>query len=636
MRKIFIIISILLIILIGGGLFFYFEKPIHAIIQNNTIDEIINNMTLEEKITQMMMPSIRSNNLYVSNEKIDSLIEQYDFGGIILFKDNINNTEQTIDLIDNLQQNAKKSKNSIPLFIGVDQEGGSITRLTTGTSFSGNMALAATNDSDNVLKASNIIGKELNALGFNIDFAPSLDINDNPNNPVIGVRSFSDNYDIVSKYGKEYIKGLHQNKIIAAAKHFPGHGNTETDSHIGLPLINKTYDELKENELIPFQSAIDDNVRMIMTAHIMFPLIENETYESIQDHQMITLPATLSKKIITNILREDLGFEGVVITDALDMDAIKLHFDKKDVYKLAINAGVDLLLMPINLNNDYIELEIQENINMIKKMVKNNEINEDMINNAVKRILKLKYDYDLLEFPKEENINTIDSIDTRKIKAKEIVGSKENHDIEWNIAKQSITLIKNDDLLPIKVKENDNILIFYAYSNEENSINYAIKKLKEDNLISEKINFKTICYKNKNISAYYNDIKKANYIIVSMETSNLSDLKNGWQSQFIDKLINYTHQNNQKTILISLSLPYDIARHQDADAILCAYLSKGMDQIPEFDGNTLTYGPNIPASIYMLFNNELPKGTLPVNIYKLDDKYNYTNEILYKRGYSLK
>lgn len=624
MKKVFIF----LIIVLGIGGYLYYKNPNilekKELTSEEKIKKMVNDLTLEEKVSQLIIPSIRGDNVTNCKQSYKDILNKYSFGGIILFKENISNTNQTIKLINDLQNSSK-----IPLLIGVDQEGGSVTRLTTGTSFIGNMALTATNNADNAYTVGKIMGQELKSLGFNLDFAPSLDINNNPSNPVIGIRSFSDDPEIVSTFGKKMIEGLKEANIIPTVKHFPGHGDTETDSHIGLPLINKTYDELKKLELRPFKDNISD-VDILMTAHIMFPEIEKETYVSIKDGKEITLPATLSKTIITDILKTDLNYQGLVITDALDMDAISKHFNKEDVFKLAINSGVDLLLMPIDINKDNIDT-IDNYIKMATNLVKNKKVSEDRIDEIVTKILTLKDKYHLLE--KEDNK---EKPATRNLAGSEsIIGSMENHNIEWQMAINSITCLKNNNILPIKVKDNDNILIFYAYQNELNSINYAINKLKEDKLVNDNVTFTPIYYKNQSVIDLQSKIKEASYIIVCIESSNSNDIKTGWQAFFIRELLDYAHSVNKKVNLISLNLPYDVARFTDADSITLAYLAKGMEKLPDFNTETVTYGANIPASIYMLFK-DIPSGKLPVNIYKLDKSFNYTNEILFERGFSIK
>lgn len=215
----------------------------------------------------------------------------------------------------------------------------------------GNMALGAADDVNVTKEAASVIGQELAALGINADFAPDVDVNSNPANPIIGIRSFSDDADAVAKHGAAFVRALNDTGVISTLKHFPGHGDTDTDSHTGLPMIDKSYNELKANELVPFKACIEAGSQMIMTAHIQYPQIEKTTYKSVLTGEDIYLPATLSKTIITDILRGDMGYDGVVVTDAMNMDAVAKHFDKFDAAKLAIEAGVDILLMPVDTSS---------------------------------------------------------------------------------------------------------------------------------------------------------------------------------------------------------------------------------------------------------------------------------------------
>ncbi len=285
-----------------------------------TVDELLASMTTREKVTQMIMPAFRKwsdapgaekTNVTELNSDLQSFIIENNFAGVCLFAENCQNTIQIVNLTNQLQDTAKKSRLGIPMFLSIDQEGGYVTRLATGTSGIGNMALAATNNPQNAQLQADIIGEELNALGINTDFAPDMDVNSNKNNTVIGVRSFSDNPTTVATYGQYYIKGLHENNVCSCMKHFPGHGDTDVDSHTGLPLITKSYAELKDMDLLPFEKNIA-NSDMIMAAHIQFPKIESDKYISKVSKKSVYLPATLSNRMIKGVLRNDMGYNGIV------------------------------------------------------------------------------------------------------------------------------------------------------------------------------------------------------------------------------------------------------------------------------------------------------------------------------------
>ena len=594
------------------------------------IDKMISQMTLKEKIEQMIIldysgvpyGSEGESDVTKLASSVKNFISQNNFGGIILFRDNITGTEQVLKLISDFQVAATTDNVSqkIPLFVCVDQEGGRVTRLATGTSMPGNMALGAINDSSVTKEYASIIGKELKVLGFNVDFAPVLDTNNNPSNPIIGVRSFSSDTSIVSKQGEAFIEGLHSEGIISTLKHFPGHGDTATDSHTGLPMIDKSYDDIKALELVPFKVGIDKGADMIMTAHIVYPQIENTKYISKKTGEEIYLPATLSKTILTEILRNELGFDGIIVTDALNMAAIAEHFDKKDVARYALNAGVDIMLMPVSLASGTVEIE--NYVSMIVDLVNNGEISEETINESVARILKLKNKTGLLD--KTDFEVTSDKIEN----ALSIVGSKENHDKELEIAKKAVTLVKGEDLLPISKAEK--VLILDAYANEKNNIEYAIQILKEQKILGNDFDYEIDNYEKRDFEELKSKIDNASIVIITANTYSRAyfdntNEKSGWQGRFIDQAISEIHNQNKKVIFISCMLPYDIARYEDADVILCAYGDRAISSLPiEYNGETPTFGQNMTAAIFKLFSGEEFNATIPVDIYKVDSSYKYT------------
>ena len=330
----------------------------------DALESILSGMTLREKAAQMMIASFRTwkevpetedaeqpaeeppaVKITELNDEIREMIARDRFGGILLFGENFEDPEQTLRLVADLQT-VNQQGGGIPQLIFVDQEGGNVNRIPYSTIGVSNMALGATGDPENARTMAAIHGEEISLLGIHVNFAPVVDVNNNAANPVIGIRSFSDNPQAVAEFGCAYMAGLHDTGTLAALKHFPGHGNTDTDSHTGFPLINSTYDELKANELIPFQAAIDAGADMVMTAHIQYPRIEKETFTSVSSGEQLYLPATMSRTILTDILRGDMGFDGVIVSDALDMAAIADNFGMEDILKLTINAGVDLLILP--------------------------------------------------------------------------------------------------------------------------------------------------------------------------------------------------------------------------------------------------------------------------------------------------
>ena len=607
-----------------------------------TAENIVSGMTLEQKIAQMISISFiywndqpdnvegnaeKRQNVTALNDKQKAMLTKYDFGGVTLFGNNITDTEQTVRLTAEIQEAAAAGEPGIPMFISADQEGGDITRLVMGTKTCGNMALGASGDTQAAYDNAAIMGSELNALGINNDFAPDMDVNNNPANPVIGVRSFSSDPALAAKLGTAYIEGLESENVISTMKHFPGHGDTDTDSHTGLPLVDKSLDELKAFELVPFAAAAD-TADMVMTAHIQFPQIETQTYTSKDSGEEIYLPATLSKTIITDILRGDLGFDGVVITDAMQMDAINVNFDPIDAAVLAINADVDMLLEPLYIVDDAGIEAAGKYISDIADAVNDGRIPESQIDDSVMRIISLKIEKGLFNEP--------GNVDEAVANAKTVVGSDEHHDKELEIAKKAVTLIKNDDnTLPLVLHENEKVAFFYPYDGEENTIEFALKEqlFGPPGVVTE-----CHCVREKSAAEFEDVIKDSAAVILAVETYRLANMdaasEKGWQAVFADELIETAHRLGKKVVVLSMQLPYDAARYGAADALLCAYCAQDMPEIPtDYSGETQAYGVNYPAALMIVFGGGTPTGKLPVDIPKLDENTRYTDEILYPIGY---
>ena len=242
----------------------------------DTPEKILAGMTLEDKVSQMMVVSLRgwtaedgtAQPLAELNDTVRGYLAYRHVGGVVVFAENCKEAGKTIRLISDMQTANRAGGNRIPLLVCADQEGGRVARLGDGTTGPGNMALAATANPDNARVMGQITGQELSLLGINTDLAPVVDVNDNPANPVIGTRSFGDDPMNVAVYGSAFMLGLHQENVMSVLKHFPGHGNTDTDSHTGLPMVDRNLAQLSVNELIPFKAAIDNGAEMVMTAHI--------------------------------------------------------------------------------------------------------------------------------------------------------------------------------------------------------------------------------------------------------------------------------------------------------------------------------------------------------------------------------
>ena len=328
----------------------------------------LSEMTLKEKLGQLVMCGFEDP-FYDEHARI--LIEEYKVGNIILFARNVVNMDQLIKLNKTLYKEIIKNTGIMP-FISIDQEGGMVTRIMDGATFCpGAMSVSASDNKENAYKIGNIMGSELVKLGINLNLAPSLDVNNNPKNPVIGVRSYSDNPARVSEFGNAYIKGLQEQGIIATAKHFPGHGDTVVDSHLGLASLNFGLDRLENVELVPFKSAIKNGVKAIMSAHIIFKELDS-------------VPATLSSNILTKLLREKLCFEGLIVSDCMQMKAIDNLYTTEAGTVMAINAGINIACVCHSLERQV------NSLRALEEAINEGKIKMEVIDERVERILKIK------------------------------------------------------------------------------------------------------------------------------------------------------------------------------------------------------------------------------------------------------
>jgi beta-N-acetylhexosaminidase len=380
-------------------------------------------MTLEEKIGQLMVIGFDRTTV---DPDLRRMITEYHVGGVILFAHNIQSPQQVAALTNELQQIALESGHP-GLFISIDQEGGRVARLTEEKGFSefpSAMALAATGDPQNAYRVAAAMAAEMRAVGVNVDFAPDIDVNNNPANPIIGVRSFSSDPRKVAEYGLAFAKGLEDNGVLAFGKHFPGHGDTSTDSHITLPLVPHDRARLDAIELVPFRAFAHGKFAGIMTAHVTFPAIDGTP----------GLPATLSRPVLTGLLREELGYNGLIVTDSLEMGALaESGFPPENGAPLALAAGADLLLF----NRDH-DMHRQAFANLAQA-VRDGKIPMAQVDASVQRILQAKERFGLLN-PAPVKVDS----------AASAVKTAENLALSREIARQAMTLLRDPaNLLPL-------------------------------------------------------------------------------------------------------------------------------------------------------------------------------------------
>ncbi|MET3941437.1 beta-N-acetylhexosaminidase [Paenibacillus sp. PvP094] len=546
-----------------------FERQ--AAIQAQDWDKLISYMTVSEQVGQMLMPDIRQWNGKVTttvNEGLKSSIDNQDLGGLILFDKNIVDTRQVTTFTHNLQMEA----GDIPMFLGIDQEGGVIKRIPGGTNLPGQMALGATGDSALAEAAGQLTGEELKALGLNINFAPVLDINSNPDNPIIGMRSFSSDADLVTRLGLATITGLHQSGVVAAVKHFPGHGDTMVDSHLGLPVLTHNRERLDAVELKPFQAAIENGVEMIMTAHIAFPAIDSEQVTSLKDGQRVPVPATLSKKVLNGLLREELGYEGIIISDAFTMDGIAEHFGEDQAVERAVNAGVDIILMPQDSAAAH---------QTLVNAVKNGTIPMETIHASVERILELKAKYGLFE--------RSESLTSKLAGLNNVIGSQGHREVEREIAERAVTLLASrDGMHPDSFQRGDRVVIVAVEEEQAKQLERQLKQV--SNNLSLKTEIALIGQ-----AQTKDTVAKADYVILaSYQFRNVAS-QFGWSAY--QALINEMNTRNQRYTLLSLGNPYETIYLKNIRSGLAVY---GKQE------------PNTEAGINVLLGHQEATGKLPV------------------------
>lgn len=522
----------------------------------------IEDMTLKQKIGQMIMAGFPSKYF---DDHVKKLICNYNIGNIILFSRNVGDSRELSKLTGEIQRSMMKSI-GIPAFISIDQEGGMVTRIFSDATFlPGNMAIAATGDPDNAGKVGTIMGRELKVLGINMNLAPSLDVNNNPLNPIIGVRSYGEDPKYVAEFGLNYIRALQRAGVVATGKHFPGHGDTEVDSHIALPSISHSLNRLREVELYPFKKAIDGGLDAIMTAHILFKALEKE------------LPATLSYNVITKLLREELGFDGIVITDCMEMKAISTYFGTSNAAIEAIKAGADIILVSHTLETQIATVEA------IEKAVMEGDIPVEKIDDSVERILAVKEKYKILyDMP-----GTIEERTS-------IVGNSGHRAVARDISLDSITLVKDEKkLLPVETDSiiaisPDPITMTGVEDNDSETPSFA-------QMVVQRFGGEYSVMDVEPDDSYIEDIvekaKDKELVIVGTYNANLNERQ--------AKLVEEIYSHNKNVVVVALRNPYDISKFKYIPTYICAY----------------EYTPlSIHSVVEVLSGDKTPVGTLPVSV----------------------
>jgi len=356
-------------------------------------------------------------------------IRDYGIGGVIYFSRNIRGAQQVHALSEALAQ-ASDAAGRPPLLVAIDQEGGMVARLVDGvTLMPGNMAIGATGSEQAAKETARICGEELQKLGINVNFAPCLDVNNNPNNPVINVRSYSDRPEVVGRLGAAAVQGYAEAGVAATVKHFPGHGDTDVDSHRDMPVVAHGRERLDAVELVPFRAAIDAGVDVIMTAHVAMPALEPTG-----------LPSTLSRPVLTGLLREELGYAGVIVTDCLEMKAIDDGFGPERGAVMALQAGADLVLVCHTYDKQ------KRAVEAVVAAVERGELSEERLDESLARVLTLKEKFGGGALAPWSGVQPA-------------IGTAENRETARRWSEASVTLVKNEGgLLPLPDKARTLVL----------------------------------------------------------------------------------------------------------------------------------------------------------------------------------
>ncbi|MGH3342438.1 MAG: glycoside hydrolase family 3 protein [Carbonactinosporaceae bacterium] len=401
----------------------------------------ISRMTLEEKVGQLFVTyaygasatttdpeDVRRNRETHGVDNAAQLVDRYRLGGVVHFawSRNVNDPRQVAELSNGLQRAALRQPVPIPLIVATDQEHGIGTRIgPPATQLPGNMALGAGRSVEDAYTAARIGGAELAAVGVTQNFAPVADVNVNPLNPVIGVRSYGEDTALVAGLTAAQVRGYQDAATGATVKHFPGHGDTATDSHTGLPVIDHTREEWRRIDAPPFEAAVEEHVDMVMTAHVVVPALDPSGD-----------PATLSGPIVSGVLRERLGYDGVVSTDALGMAGVRRTYGDDRVPVLALQAGVDILVMPPDLGLAY---------DGVVRAVRSGQVSERRLDRSVSRILALKLSQGLFQHPYVD-VDALESVES----VESTVGTARHRATAQAISDRTVTLVANGaDLLPL-------------------------------------------------------------------------------------------------------------------------------------------------------------------------------------------
>ncbi|WP_245765485.1 glycoside hydrolase family 3 protein [Nonomuraea jiangxiensis] len=528
----------------------------------------------------------------------DDLIARYKLGAILYFRwsNNLNDPVRTAGLSNDLQRAALAQPARIPLLIATDQEHGAVYRLDEPfTAFPGQMALGATRSAGDALAAGKVTGQELAALGINQNYAPVADVNVDPGNPVIGVRSFGEDTGLVSDLTRAAVRGLQQGGVSASLKHFPGHGDTVNDSHNSVPWIFHTREEWERIDAPPFRAGIAAGADMVMTAHVVMPYLQSDCDVATQEG---CDPATLDPEIMTGLLRDELGYDGVVVTDSLSMQGVRDKYGDERIPVLALKAGVDMLMI-VDDTTSTISLDVA--YNAVLDAVRSGELTEERIDESVHRILRLKQRRGFFHGDQQ--------VDERKVPDR--LGTRAHQAVARTVADHSVTLVRNDArVLPLRNSRQRVLVTGYR-----NVTPPSVKIPPAERLARAigELGVTTELFETGTAPA-------AATIEAAVTRANAADVVvvttvNSAGSAAQRNLVNALLATGKPVVVVAARNPYDIASLPGAPTYLATYSWER---------------PAMEATARVLFGRTKPSGRLPVTIPAAD------GSVLYPYGHSLR
>lgn len=534
-------------------------------------DDLVRSMSLPEKVGQLFVCYVNGTDAErvsdadaAANEEMygvrtgAEVVRRLHLGGVVYFSwsNNLDNPRQVARLSNGLQRTALAGGAKVPLLVSTDQEQGTVVRLgAPATQLAGSMPLGAARNPDDAATAARIAGQELRAVGINQNYAPVADVNLDPRNPVIGVRSFGEAPSLVADLVAASVRGLRSGGSIPTVKHFPGHGDTGVDSHTGLPVINHSRAEWDRLDRAPFAAAVDAGVDTVMTGHIVMPQLDRSGD-----------PATLSRPMITGLLREELGFDGVIVTDSLRMEAVRQKYGDDRVPVLALRAGVDQLLMPPSPTKA---------VSAVVAAVRSGELPESRIDESVGRILRLKLRRGLFDRPYADE----DAVQRS-------VGSGEHREAAQQIADHGVTVLSNaGGSLPLQRAALRSALV----------TGWGATETLAARLTARKVATRT---EETGDSPGLADVRRA------VEASRGADLvvvttarvvPAGQQARLVSALL----AAHRRVVVVAVREPYDAAAFPNAPSLLATYSSAP---------------PSLESAVRVMLGEVRPSGRLPVTI----------------------